>query len=468
MLARMKLLLINPCDLHLDEVRQKCYPPLNLMYLAAALREAGHPPALIDANAHGLQPDAVASRAASLGAGLIGIPLLSETACQVNRIATAVRARLPDAHIVLGGPTATAAPTWSLEQIAAADFLIAGEGERPLVQLCDALQCGRDVSHIPGLAWRRNGEVLLREPAPPEKDPDRFPLPARDLLAEEYAAGRYYTLLVRERPTETLTTTRGCPCSCAFCYNTSRRYRRRSVDSVLHEIASIRDRGIRHIELVDDSFTLDRDHAMAMLEAIIGQRLGLRLVIKSRTDSVDAALLARAREAGVYQVSYGMESGAPELLERMCKGISVEDCERANRLTLQAGLRSHTSWIFGFPGETPQTIERTIDFILRLRPSTANFNVLRPYPGTAVYEEARAAGTLQGDWSAEHGRFPWVRLPWTRSRADLEREVRRAQRRLYLRPHYALQFTADILREANLTMARYAVQEALKLMRPPR
>jgi len=465
MLAGMKVLLVNPCDLHLDEVRQKCYPPLNLMYLAAALREAGHRLAVLDANAHGMQPAAIAEHAAGLEPQLVGIPLLSETACQVNHIAGAIGRRLPDARIVLGGPTATAQPARSLQEIAAADFLIAGEGERPLTRLCNALDRGGDVSRIAGLAWRREGEVRVQAPAPPEKNPDRFPLPARDLLAREYSAGLYYTLLVRDRPTETLTTTRGCPCRCAFCYNTIRRFRRRSVPSVMEEIVSIRDRGIRHIEFVDDSFTLDRDHAMAVLDAIIRERLDLRLVIKSRSDSVDEALLQTARRAGVYQISYGMESGVQDMLDRMCKGITVADNERANRLTLAAGIRSHTSWLLCFPGETPETLQRTIEFIVRLRPSTANFGVFRPYPGTEAYETARAEDTLVGDWSVHDERFPWVRLPWAHSRADLQRWLRRAQRRLYLRPHYALQFAGDILSEANLTMARYAWQEALKLLR---
>jgi len=462
----VNVLLVNPCDTHMDEVRQKCYPPLNLMYLAAALREAGHCPAIVDANAFALEPDEIAEKACAMGAQLVGVPLLSETAPQVYRITRAVRRRIPGVHIVLGGPTATAWAERSLVEFDTADFVIAGEGERPLAQLCNALEEGGSVSNVPGLAFRKNGRIVVVPPAPPEREVDRYPMPARDLVCDAYEQKRYYTLLVRERPTETLTTTRGCPFKCAFCYNTVRRYRMRSPETVMDEIVGIYDRGVRHIEFVDDNFTLNRDHAMAIFNGIIRERLGLRLVIKSRVNVIDAELLARAKAAGVYQISYGMESGVQYMLDRMRKGTKVEDNERANRLTKEAGINSHTSWFFGFPGETPETIEQTIDFIVRIRPTTANFGVFRPYPATQAYEEAKAAGTLVGDWSPHSDSIPWVRLPWTRSRADLERYVRVAQRRLYIRPYYALNFSKEIIRNANLTMASYAWQEAVKVLMP--
>jgi len=411
-----------------------------------------------------LTPESVQPVVAAAEPGLIGVPLLADIAPQISEVLGALRDRLPRVPRVLGGPTATAWPARSLELLADADFTVAGEGEAPLVRLAAALEAGQDPAGIPGLSWREDGVIRSAAPAPPERDADRFPPPARDLLAAEYRAQRYYYLLVRERPTETLVSSRGCPHRCAFCYSTIRRYRPRSPASVLDELVAIRSRGIRHVELVDDNFTRDRDRALHIFRALAGERLGLRLVIKSRVDAVDAELLAAARAAGVYQVSYGMESGVQAMLDRMRKGTTVQDNARANRLTQAAGLKSHTAWFFGFPGETPETIATTIDFVVRLRPDSANFMVFRPYPGTPAYEEARDAGTLVGDWGPRMTHFPWVRLPWMHARADLEAAVRRANRRLYVHPHYAVAFGRDILREANWTMARYAWQEARRLL----
>lgn len=461
----MNVLLINPRDLNVAEVRQKCYPPLNLMYLASALLAAGREVRILDANAFLLWDEQIAAEARRFEADLVGLPLLSETAPQVFSIAQAVRAVRPEAKIVLGGPTATAWPDRVMGEFPMADFVISGEGERSIVQLCHALEKGGGLESVAGLSFRREGGVVHVPPTRPEKDADKFLPPARHLLADAYEQKKYYTLLVRERPTETLTTTRGCPFQCAFCYNTVRHYRKRSLENVMDELCGIHQRGIRHVEFVDDNFTLDRKHAMAVFAAILKEKMRLRLVIKSRVNVVDEELLKVAADAGVYQISYGMESGVQHMLDRMRKGTTVAQNERANRLTKQAGINSHTSWFFGFPGETPESIEQTIDFIVRIKPTTANFGVFRPYPKTEAYDEARASGTLVGDWTPQSDYIPWVKLPWTNSRDDLVRYVWLAQRRTYFRPHYVLDFSREILRNVNVTLARYAWQEAWKVVR---
>ena len=457
----MKVLLINPRDLHLDEVRQKCYPPLNLLYLASALREAGIDVDLIDANAFRLTNARIARMAAMSSPDLVGLPLLAETASQVYGIVEAVHAALPNARFVLGGPTGSAWPEWTLRNFQCVDYVINGEGEEPLVRLCDVVGGRAAPGDVPGLSWHECFAIRHNPVAPLERNADAFAAPARDLVAEAYERKRYFTLLVRERPTDTITTTRGCPFRCAFCYNTSTAYRKRSLENVMDELVGIHDRGIRHVEFVDDNFTLDRKHCVAILRAIIRERFGFQIVIKSRVNVVDRELLRLAKRAGVYQISYGMESGVQEMLDRMRKGTKVAENERANRLTKEAGINSHTSWFFGYPGETPETIQQTIDSLVGMKPSTANFGVFRPYPATQAYVEAKEAGTLIGDWAPRDDCVPWVKLPWTASRADLEHWVRVAQRRLYFRPYYAYNFTKHILANANATMARYAWQEAM-------
>ncbi len=458
----MKVLLINPRDLHMHEVRQKCYPPLNLLYLAAALREARVDVQVMDANAFGLSDADILARTCDAAPDLVGMPLLAETAPQVHAITAAIHEARPHTAVVLGGPTASAWPEWALEGFPGVDYVIRGEGEDALVSLCQVLAGRMSPPDVPGLSWREGGELKHNDTAPPKRDADAFPFPARDLIADAYDTKRYYTLLVRERPTDTITTTRGCPFGCKFCYNTSRSYRKRSRENVMEELAAIYARGIRHVEFVDDNFTLDRKHAAAILEAIIQEGMKLQIVIKSRVNAVDPELLALMKGAGVYQISYGTESGSQRMLDLMGKGTTVEDNERANRITKEAGINSHTSWFFGYPGETPETIQETIDFICRIRPTTANFGVFRPYPATPVYDEVKEAGTMIGDWRPDTGEVPWVKLPWTESRADLERWVRVAQRRLYFRPYYAYHFTKHILKNANWTMALYAWQEAKK------
>ena len=292
---------------------------------------------------------------------------------------------------------------------------------------------------------------------------DGHSLPARDLVADVYHRRLYHSLLVRRRPVDTLITSRDCPFSCGFCYTRGHRYRHRSADAVVEELARVRDLGVRDVEICDDTFTIHHGRAMEILDGIIRARLDLSFRIKSRTDVFDEALARRARRAGAYLVAFGMESGSRRLLDVMAKGITPEHNARACRLTRQHGLLCHSSWIVGYPGETPQTLQDTVTFIRKNRPDTVNLGVLRPYPGTPVYEEARQRGDLVGDWHPD-AEAPWVRLPWAPTRDVLERARRRVLRQVYVSPHYALRLGTEMVRNANWPMARYAAQELGKLV----
>ncbi len=146
-------------------------------------------------------------------------------------------------------------------------------------------------------------------------------------------------------------------------------------------------------------------------------------------------------------------------------GHTVEDTVRACELTKAAGLACHGSWFFGFPGETPDTIRETTRLIVDIKPTTVALGALRPYAGTAVYDQTKADGTLVGDWSAMRDDIPWIRLPWMNERQDLLRLVFQAKRTVYLRPHYLADLGAWAFRERNGFMARYAIKEALSVVR---
>jgi len=279
------------------------------------------------------------------------------------------------------------------------------------------------------------------------------------LLAKAYEEGRYFTIMVRSRPVDTLISSRGCPFSCRFCYNSSRNYRGRNPEAVVQELRAIRDRGIRNVEIVDDHFTTDRGRAMRIFDLILRERLGISFRIKSRVNVVDEELLRKAKAAGAYQVSYGTESGCQRILDSMNKGITVSQIAQAIDLTRRCGMDSHTSWILGYPGETPDTIEETVRFIVKMKPTTVNLAVLRPYPETEVYLQSKEEGTLRGDWNPNAQEMPWIQLPWVRSRADLERKVSQAQRHIYLRPHYLIQYGFRSIRNANWSLLQYACQE---------
>ena len=459
-----RVLLINPRATYVNEIAQKCYPPMNLLYLATSLRDAGIGVKIADANAMKLWDEELAEICREVDPGLIGVPIYTEIQASVYRMMKALHEADPSARFVFVGPHARALPEDTLDKFPMVDYILKGEAEHSLVRLCEALQGRTTFDQVPGLVRRGENGVIETPQGETDKDLDKLGFPARDLVADAYEKKRYYSLLVRHKPVDTLVTSRGCPFACNFCYNQNHTYRSRPTDHVMEEILSIVGRGIRDIEFLDDTFTFRREHAMSVFNAIIGERLGISFRIKSRVNVVDEEFLATARKAGVYLIAYGTESGDDEMLKRMNKRTTASDNERAIRLTKQAGIQCHTSWIFGYPGETPESIQNTVDMIVRTKPTTAQIAMLRPYPQTVAYREAKEAGTLMGDWSVESDAYPWVKLPWTKTRDDLEKYVQKGMRRVYYRPYYIYSFTKMVLGGANTTLARYAFQEAGKTL----
>ena len=459
-----KVVLINPRATYYKEVAQKCFPPMQLLYLAAALREHGFEPSVLDANAFRMTDEQIADQVRDAKPLLVGFSVYSDILRQIRDMTRLVRRTSPDSRIVLGGPHVSAVPVRTLEQFPDADYALAGEAERSLTMLGEAILGHRRLDSIPGIIHRADGTITLG-PDPEYPEPEDVPRPARDLVARAYDEKLYYSILVRRRPVDTLFSSRGCPFRCGFCYNFRQKYRYRSADDVIDELTRIRERGIRDVEIADDTFTGRRGRAMEIFDRIIAEKLDISFRIKSRVDVFTEELARKARQAGVYLVAFGMESGSQKMLDAMNKQTTVEMNARACSLTRKHKMLSHSSWIIGYPSETPETVSETLDFIRRHHPSTVNLAVLRPYPNTEAYQIAQDSGDLVGEWDPDSDQLPWVRLPWAPDRTILDDLCRQVKRKVYFRPYYAAAFTGQILRHANWKLAHYASQEFLRTLR---
>jgi anaerobic magnesium-protoporphyrin IX monomethyl ester cyclase len=458
------VMLINPRATYYKELAQKCFPPMQLLYLAAALREKGFEPVVLDANAFRMTDEEISERVRSTKPLLVGLSLYSDILRQVRDMTRQVRDASPGSRIVLGGAHPSAVPVQTMEQFSEVDYVLTGEAEGSLPRLCEALGAGGPVDEIPGIVYRRDGKVL-QGPEPVFPSLDEVPRPARDLVADAYQQKRYYSILVRQKPVDTLFTSRGCPFRCGFCYNRRQKYRFRTAEDVVDELTRIRERGIRDVEIADDTFTGHRGRALRIFDLIIAEKLDISFRIKSRVDVFTEELAKRAREAGVYLVAFGTESGSQRMLDAMNKRTTVEMNARACALTRKYKMLSHSSWIIGYPGETPETVAETLDFIRKHHPSTVNLAVLRPYPETDAYELAASSGDLVGQWHPDADEMPWIRLPWAPEKKILDDLCRRIRRKVYFRPYYAAAFAGQILRNANWTLARYAWQELVRTLR---
>jgi radical SAM superfamily enzyme YgiQ (UPF0313 family) len=220
------------------------------------------------------------------------------------------------------------------------------------------------------------------------------------------------------------------------------KYRKRSIESVMEEVEIDVERfGAELLFITDETFTLDRKRVVAFCEALLqrGFERKVRWFCETRVDAVDRELLQLLRKAGCYSLFYGVESGNQETLDRSNKRIDKAEAIAAVRWAREAGIFTHTNYIFGNPFETRDTIQETIQFAVDVDSDAAGFSIMVPYPGTEILRMAREGHgglkLLSSDW-ADYGKVVGAALELeSLPRRALERLQLEAYARFYLRPH---------------------------------
>jgi len=379
----MKVLLVRPR--HHTHLIQ---PPLALGYLSSYLQRRGHQVRVVDGLLEELDNDALAARCAD--ADLVGVSVLSDYYPQtVDLCERLKRQGLP---VVIGGPHGTFVPARTLRETGA-DYVIVGEGEAALAELVEALAEGGRGQGIPGVATPAQPDVPPRELLP---DLDTLPFPDWD----DCPPGRYppapHGGVARRYPIAPLTSTRGCPYACSFCSSPflwQRRIRYRSPQNVVDEIEyMVRRHGVREVHFEDDNLTLRRAHVEGICHRLLSRGVAVTWATPNgiRVDTLDRELVSLMRRSGCYSVAFGVESADSEILRRCGKKASIEKVDEAIALCHEAGLITQGFFIFGLPGETAETIQRTIDFARKSKLDKAQFLLLDVMPGSALWNEHRA------------------------------------------------------------------------------
>lgn len=436
------LLLEPPLKLHgqRDVGFKEVLPHIGIGYVAAVLRNAGHQVRVLDAPAEGLDLAQACERFRAFRPHFVGFSATTYQIHEVDDTAKAFRAIDPSVRIAVGGSHASAVPKDTLEAFPSLDYAVFGEGEETAVELLDRIVADRSPTGILGLAHRDGAEVVVEASRPRIRNLDALPYPAFDLFPVERYRGFYTLFSKRYRPL-TLCTTRGCPYQCNFCYkSTGDWFYTRSPESVLGEVLrDIEQLGATQLVFTDEVFTMKRSHVERVLEALVKARIAKRApwICQTRVDRVDPELLKLMKRAGCAVISYGIEAGNQDVLNRIAKGITLEKARAAIGWTRDAGISPDTNFIIGNAYESPATIRQTIDFAVNLNPDTASFAILSPFPGTEVAEMAeRGEGGLKllsRDWR-HYGKQIGSALELDSvPRVELERFHRLAYRRFYLR-----------------------------------
>jgi len=361
------------------------YPPLGLGYLAAVLEREGHQVRIHD---FGLTPNTPLEEdiqdIEEFAPHLVGITSMTNVYHSALETARLVKERM-GCPVVMGGPHPTVFPQRTVQE-PWVDYVVYGEGEETLVELVRALEGQMDLEGVQGLCFKRNGEVILNPARPLIRDLDGLPFPARHL----YRLLDYPLFAPNGERMLTLLSSRGCPYNCSYCFKgiVGRTYRQRSPDNIVAELRLLIQRyDIRNFYFIDDLFTLDLRRLDALLDRFIEERLDIRWQCLARVDRVTPQILRKMHRAGCRQIHYGIESGNQEVLDRVGKGITLEQVRRAIAWTAEAGIRSKGYFMLGLPGDTEETIRQTIELAAELPLDEAMFSITTPFPGTRLWDE---------------------------------------------------------------------------------
>jgi len=384
-----------------------CKPPrsvqgLGLPYLAAGLERAGFEARILDlypSSPDTDDPEELDAQLARLVAAehpaIVGMTIHTPAYAERVRLARLIRERLPDALLVAGGHHPSSEPA-ALLRNSEFDVCVVGEGEETLVQIAQRLPARGArrsldwLKGMPGVVYREGRRAVRTSARRPCADTDALPFPAHHLLRlENYAP--HPLLGVRSTG---LVSYRGCPLACAHCCNPlGHAVRMRSPANVVDEIeVLVKGFGLPALNVYDNLFALDREHTRAVCDGIVRRKLQVIWDCWTAGDLVDSELAARLRAAGCVRGGFGAESFDDKVLRRSQRGFTAAQ-HMAGIATLKAsGLPVEPFLMIGLPGESKESVRRTVEGAKRSGAEKVCLSVHRPWPGTPVWRNPKGFG----------------------------------------------------------------------------
>jgi radical SAM superfamily enzyme YgiQ (UPF0313 family) len=455
----MKILVLNPPFLKKFSRPQRSpavtksgtlYFPIWLAYCTGVLEKAGFQVSFLDAPAGGFELKEMLGYARECDPGLIVMDTSTPSIENDLRVASELKKLLPQSFLVMVGTHVSALPEETLTKGKSVDAVTRREYEytvRELAQLVSVkhgstITCS-DLEHIQGLSFKCDGRIIHNPDRPYLDNLDELPWVSR-IYRKHLQITDYFNPNALY-PMVTLITSRGCPFRCSFCVYpqtfTGRKYRFRSIEDILNEIQFVIDAfpEVKSIFFEDDTLTANKKRCLQLSESILQRGIKIVWTANSRID-LDLETMLKMKAAGCRELCVGFESGDQKVLDSMKKGIKTSRMFRFMEDSRKAGLLIHGCFILGFPGESLNSINRTIDLALKLNPDTVQFYPVMVYPGTEAYTEYLKKGWITArsyrQWITPEGLHNCaVRNEYFDS-AELVRLCDLARRKFYLRPRY--------------------------------
>lgn len=393
-------------------------PPLGLGYLAAVLEKHRYPVKVLDALALGID-HAVRKEGGLLKVGLskgevkkfvrdfrpdiVGVSCsYTAHARDAHEVAGWVKEVNPKILIVFGGAHATACAPLVLKD-KNVDVVVMGEGELTLLELVDKLEKGKGIKRIKGTCQRQGKRIIKNAKRDYVVNLDDLPDLAWHLLPMDiYLKNQEKTReFSKKRPRTNMITSRGCPGNCVFCSihaTWGHRWRPRSPKRVVDEMEYlVKTYGVREFYILDDNLTLQKDRLVKICDLILKKRLNVSWACPNGVAlwTLDRQVLQKMKKSGFYRVTFGIESGCQKTLEFIRKPMVLEKAKEMINISNDIGLWTHSTFIFGFPRETKEEIEETINWAVNSELDFASFYIATPYAGTDLYAEFVKNGLLE-------------------------------------------------------------------------
>lgn len=419
------LLLVNPGNrleqfAGLNELATVAQP-LGIAMIAAYVRRHGYSVAIIDAEAEFWTPEETVKEIEKYRPLLIGLTAFTTKMTAAGKILRLVRERMPRmVSTVIGGHHVSAIPKRTLKE-EAVDFVVKGEGFYPIVSLLEMIT-GNAPQTIKGLWFQQNSTIMGYGQADVVQHLDSLPFAAWDLLPMEKYRAHHWQAWGHDVSDlsgfAVLYTSLGCPFDCSYCSVNvvyGKHFTRyRSPEKVVEELELLVEKyGVKYVEIIDDTFTLNDRRVEKLCDMIARRGLGekVRAWCFARADRVSNRLMDKMRRAGIEWVFMGFESGKDLILKNINKQQTVEQIKKAVDIVHDGGIHVGGNYVYGLPGETFESMQETLDLAKELNTEYANHFIIMAYPGTKLYEVALQKGYPLPERWGQYGFFAPDAIP---------------------------------------------------------
>ncbi len=425
--------------------------PMGLLSLAAWVEKCGHRADIHDCYAFPGLNERIFAYLREERPDFIGFSTTTSSFLDGVRLAERAKEVLPGIRVVFGGVHMSALREQLLRDFPVIDYGVVGEGEQALVELMEA--DGDGLPAIEGLVYRDRDSVAFTGFRTKLLDLDELPFPAYDKLLGFPDSYKLPIFSYPKAPNTTIITSRGCPYTCSYCDRSvfRRSYRSNSPEYMLALLTHLRQQfNIRHVNIYDDTFTLNRDRVMKFCKLKIESGLKTTFNCAARTEQLDFEMLRMMKKAGCWMISLGIETGDPDLLSRhrsylpsVTMETPLENIRAMVQLIKKAGIRVKGLFMLGLPGETEESIAKSMDYVLSLPLDEFNLAKLTPFPGAPMYGDIKEHGIFDENWELMNA-LNFTFVPRGFSREQLEERYREFNRRYYTRPKVLLNYATMI------------------------